>query len=98
MADDAIKYDYEKLELAFEELVKIVAQVEQTLDDQRSQVRSVMADWHGNTADAYQSLCNDLDKDMDGNLESLLVLKKTAHEGAARMQQADADGSKRVSL
>lgn len=96
MSDGAIKYDYEKLDTAFQELTKISNFIDTTLDEQRSKVQAIMADWHGSTADAYNSLCIDLDSDMKGNIETLGMLKNAAREGAVRMQDADAKGGKQV--
>lgn len=94
---DTIKYDYEKLDTAFQELTKISNFIESTLDEQRKQVHTIMADWHGSTADAYNSLCTDLDQDMNGNIETLNLLKQKAHEGAMRMQETDSKGAGSVS-
>ncbi|MDT8912071.1 WXG100 family type VII secretion target [Amycolatopsis sp. PS_44_ISF1] len=96
MSDGTIKYDYEKLDAAFQELTKISNFIETTLDEQRSNVQKIMADWHGSTAEAYNSLCSDLDGDMKSNLETLGMLKNAAHEGSQRMQEADAKGGKQV--
>ncbi|GAA4531774.1 WXG100 family type VII secretion target [Amycolatopsis samaneae] len=91
---DAIKYDYQKLDEAFTSLTKIAEFIDTTLDEQRKQVHAVMADWHGDTADAYDSLSTDLDNDMKQYMATLAALKNAAHTGATTMQETDAQGKK----
>jgi WXG100 family type VII secretion target len=93
MADGTITYDYGVIDECLEMMKKKAQEIQGQADDLADDVKRIMVDWKGTTADAYNSLASDLDQDLVANRENLDNLQKTFHESAQAMQQADSKGS-----
>lgn len=94
MSDGTIKYDYEVIDECLSLMKNKASQIEAQAGDLESQVKQIMVDWTGQTADAYNQLAQDLKADIDTSKDSLDRLHSALETAAHGMQQADASGAK----
>jgi WXG100 family type VII secretion target len=94
MSDGTITYDYPVIEECISMMVSKATEIENQAGDLESDVKRIMVDWMGKTADAYSQLATDLRSDIEANKSNLDSLRKSLLEAAERMQQADASGAK----
>lgn len=91
-----ITYDYQALEQLVDEMESIASEINTRVEEQRQQVKQIMNDWHGSTADNYNSLCNELEAQMAESLTTLRQFKVTVATSAQNMQDADNKGGAMV--
>ena len=94
MAD--IKYDYAVIEQCIDMMKNKAEEVIAQTDSLENDVKRIMADWHGTTADAYSQLCSDLERDLRQNADNLNTLKTAVHQAADAMRQQDSRGASGV--
>ena len=91
-----IIYDYPVIEQCVDMMGKKANEILHQTDDLEKDVKRIMTDWQGSTAEAYNRLCSDLDSDLRQNVDNLNNLNKTLHEAADRMRQQDNQGGNRI--
>lgn len=96
MADDTITYDYDTIDRCLEMMSKKAGEIQSQTDQLESDVKAIMTDWTGATADAYNQLCNDMRNDLQQNKDNLDNLNKTFDEAAEKMKHQDKSGGKTV--
>ncbi|QKV73997.1 WXG100 family type VII secretion target [Amycolatopsis sp. Hca4] len=94
MSDGTITYDYPVIEECISMMVSKANAIENQASDLEGDVKRIMVDWKGTTADAYNQLANDLRSDIEANKANLDNLRKSLTDAAERMKQADASGAK----
>ncbi|WP_410586374.1 WXG100 family type VII secretion target [Amycolatopsis sp. lyj-23] len=94
MSDGTITYDYPVIEECLSMMVAKANEIENQAGDLESDVKRIMVDWKGTTADAYNQLANDLRSDIEANKSNLDTLRKSLADAAERMKHADASGAK----
>ncbi|MDQ7810870.1 WXG100 family type VII secretion target [Amycolatopsis sp. A133] len=94
MSDGTITYDYPVIEECISMMVSKANEIENQAGDLESDVKRIMVDWKGTTADAYNQLANDLRSDIEANKSNLDSLRKSLEDAAERMKQADSSGAK----
>ncbi|WIX98219.1 WXG100 family type VII secretion target [Amycolatopsis mongoliensis] len=94
MSDGTITYDYGVIEECVSMMLNKANEIENQSGELESDVKRIMVDWKGSTADAYNQLANDLRSDIEANKSNLDNLRKSLEEAAERMQHADASGAK----
>jgi WXG100 family type VII secretion target len=93
MSDGTITYDYDVLEECLAMMSSKAQAIQDQADGLESDVKRIMVDWTGSTADAYQQLATDLDNDLIANRGNLDTLTKTLQGAADAMQQQDKSGA-----
>jgi len=93
MADGTITYDYNAIEECLSMMTNKAQAIQDQADGLESDVKRIMVDWQGSTADAYQQLATDLDNDLIANRQNLDSLTKTLQGAADAMQQQDKSGA-----
>lgn len=88
-----IKYDYPVIEQCIEMMKSKANEILNQTEDLEKDVKRIMVDWKGDTADAYDRLCGDLSSDLRQNADNLNSLKTAVHEAAIAMQQQDSSGA-----
>jgi WXG100 family type VII secretion target len=96
MADGTITYDYGVIEECVSMMVNKANEIENQAGELESDVKRIMVDWQGSTADAYNQLANDLRSDIESNKGNLDNLRKSLAEAAQNMQEADSSGSRNM--
>jgi WXG100 family type VII secretion target len=91
MAD--ITYDYPVIEYCVDTMKKKAEEIIGQTDNLENDVKRIMADWKGSTADAYSQLCADLEGDLRQNADNLNNLKTALHNAADAMRQQDSRGA-----
>ena len=91
-----ITYDYAAIDEAIDMMTKKATEIANQTDEQQQQVKAIMGNWTGSTAEAYNKLCDDLEADLRANVEILNNLKATFGQGADDMKQQDAKGGQHV--
>ncbi|MFL6119486.1 WXG100 family type VII secretion target [Actinophytocola sp.] len=91
-----ITYDYQAIDEAIDMMAKKATEIANQTDEQQQQVKQIMGNWTGSTADAYNKLCDDLEADLRANVDILTNLKTTFGQGADDMRQQDAKGGQNV--
>jgi WXG100 family type VII secretion target len=97
MADGTITYDYGVIDECVSMMVNKANEIENQAGELESDVKRIMVEWQGSTADAYNQLANDLRSDIESNKSNLDNLRKSLAEAAQNMQQADSSGSRNMS-
>jgi len=96
MADGTITYDYPVIDECLSMMSKKAQEIQSQADDLESDVKKIMIDWKGSTAEAYNRIANDLQQDLIANRGNLDNLQKTLQASAANMQDADSRGARAV--
>lgn len=96
MADGTITYDYGVIDTCLSMMANKAAEIQNQTDDLASDVKRIMVDWHGSTADAYDALATDLGNDLTQNRENLVNLKNALGQGADDMREQDGRGASAV--
>ena len=91
-----ITYDYAVLDDAIGQMTARANQIIQQVEDQRKSVQQVLGNWTGSTADAYNKLCDDLEKDLHANVDILNNLRDAMRNGADEMDITDKNGGKHI--
>ncbi|MFD9888099.1 WXG100 family type VII secretion target [Amycolatopsis sp. NPDC058986] len=91
-----IKYDYAVLDAMIDAMKAQAQRIIEETEQQRKHVNEIMGDWQGSTAEAYNSLCNDLESDLRANADILEQMRAKMHSGVDEMQVADKNGAKHV--
>jgi WXG100 family type VII secretion target len=94
---DDITYDYTVIEHCVDMMKKKADEIVNQTDGLEADVKRIMVDWQGSTAEAYNQLCVDLKNDLLQNAGNLNNLKTTLHAAAERMKLKDRQGGNRVS-
>ncbi|MEV7044733.1 WXG100 family type VII secretion target [Amycolatopsis sp. NPDC051061] len=94
MSDGTITYDYGVIEECVSMMLNKANEIENQAGELESDVKRIMVDWQGSTADAYNQLANDLRSDIEANKSNLDNLRKSLSEASERMQHADASGAR----
>ncbi|WP_410611357.1 WXG100 family type VII secretion target [Amycolatopsis sp. lyj-109] len=89
MAGDTITYDYGVIEECVLMMTKKAGEIEAQTDGLRDDVKLIMADWQGATAERYDQVAMDLHNDLQQNKANLDNLNKTLQHAAEEMQQQD---------
>lgn len=97
MADDTIVYDYPVIDQCLSMMAKKAEEIQQQTDDLEADVKRIMVDWEGSTAQAYDQLCSDLRNDLLANRSNLDNLNKAFDQAAQEMQSQDSRGAGNVS-
>jgi WXG100 family type VII secretion target len=92
-----ITYDYPVIEQCVDMMKKKAEEIIGQTDALENDVKRILVDWHGSTADAYSQLCSDLKNDLQQNASNLNNLKTALHTAADNMKQQDQRGAGRVS-
>ncbi|MFE3785126.1 WXG100 family type VII secretion target [Amycolatopsis sp. NPDC059090] len=90
--DDTITYDYTTLETCVDMMSRKAGEIQAQTDGLESDVKRIMVDWRGATADAYNQLCDHLRGALGANVGNLQTLKGKLEAGAAAMQHQDNRG------
>lgn len=93
MSDDTIVYDYGVIEECLSMMSKKAGEIEQQTDELEADVKRIMVDWKGDTADAYNQLCQDLHNDLQQNRDNLDNLNKAFSDGSDAMKHQDSSGA-----
>ncbi|GAA1027416.1 MULTISPECIES: WXG100 family type VII secretion target [Amycolatopsis] len=93
-ADDTITYDYTTLETCVDMMSRKASEIQAQTDELEADVKKIMVDWKGSTADAYNQLCDNLRGSLHANVGNLQNLRGKLEAGAAAMQQQDSRGGK----
>lgn len=93
MSDGTITYDYAAIEDCLTMMLDNAEGIMQQADALETSVKTIMTDWQGSTADAYQQLATDLDKDLVAQSDFLKSLKMKFEAAAEAMQNADKGGA-----
>jgi ESAT-6 family protein len=88
-----ITYDYPVIEQCIEMMKNKAEAIIAQTDDLENDVKRIMVDWKGSTADAYNQLCSDLESDLRQNVDNLNSLKTAVHGAAEAMKQQDGKGA-----
>jgi WXG100 family type VII secretion target len=96
MADDTIVYDYATIDQCLSMMSKKAEEIQNQTDALETDVKNIMADWKGSTAEAYDQLCSDLRNDLISNRNNLDNLNKAFDEAAENMKQQDKSGAGNV--
>ncbi|MFD2419612.1 WXG100 family type VII secretion target [Amycolatopsis pigmentata] len=96
MADGTITYDYNVIEECLSMMSKKASDIQSQADELESDVKRIMVDWHGSTADAYNQLASDLDKDLVQNRQNLENLARALQNASENMQQQDSHGAAQI--
>jgi WXG100 family type VII secretion target len=91
-----IKYDYAVLDEMINAMKAQAQRIIEQTEEQRKNVQKVMGTWEGSTAQAYNSLCDDLERDLQGNADILEQMRAKMKSGVDEMQVADQSGAKHV--
>jgi WXG100 family type VII secretion target len=91
-----IKYDYPVIEYCVDTMKKKAEEIIGQTDNLENDVKRIMVDWQGSTADAYSQLCADLESDLRQNADNLNSLKTALHGAAEAMKQQDGRGAGKV--
>lgn len=78
MTDDTITYDYAAIDQCLSMMSKKAQEIQTQTDNLESDVKKIMVDWEGATAQSYDRLANDLRNDLTQNRENLDNLNKTS--------------------
>jgi WXG100 family type VII secretion target len=89
VTEDLIKYDYTAIENCISMMSNKAREIQTQTDELENDVKKIMLDWQGSTADAYNSLANDLRNDLIQNRQNLDNLNRALHNSADNMQQQD---------
>jgi WXG100 family type VII secretion target len=89
VAEDVIKYDYAVIEECISMMSKKAQEIQTQTDELEIDVKKIMVDWQGSTADAYNSLAGDMRNDLLQNRQNLDNLRQALHNSAENMQQQD---------
>lgn len=95
MAD--ILYDYPVIEQCIDMMKVKADEIIGQTDDLEKDVKRIMVDWKGSTAEAYNQLCADLESDLRQNVDNLNNLKMAVHSAAEAMKRQDQQGAGGVS-
>ncbi|SDY07243.1 WXG100 family type VII secretion target [Amycolatopsis xylanica] len=93
MADGTITYDYNVIDTCLSMMANKASEIQSQTDDLVADVKRIMGEWHGSTADAYEALSTDLSNDLTQNRENLVNLKNALGQGADDMRDQDARGA-----
>lgn len=96
MTDDTITYDYAAIDQCLSMMSKKAQEIQTQTDNLESDVKKIMVDWEGATAQSYDRLANDLRNDLTQNRENLDNLNKTFDQAAQDMQDQDRRGGQNV--
>jgi WXG100 family type VII secretion target len=97
MADDgSIKYDYKVIDDCLVMMTNKAKEIESLTTDLSGDVKKIMVDWTGSTADSYNALANDLQNDLIANKDNLDNLNHQLDLAAERMRQQDKKGASNV--
>jgi len=96
VADGTITYDYNVIEECVQMMSKKATEIEEQTNGLEDDVKRIMLDWEGSTAEAYNSLANDLRNDLNSNRDNLNNLNRALAEAADRMKQQDRHGASSV--
>ncbi|TVT62508.1 WXG100 family type VII secretion target [Amycolatopsis rhizosphaerae] len=93
MSSDLIKYDYPVIEECISMMSKKAQEIQQQTDELENDVKRIMQDWQGSTAESYNALANDMKNDLEQNRANLDNLNSALHRAADDMQQQDKRGA-----
>ncbi|GHF44813.1 WXG100 family type VII secretion target [Amycolatopsis bartoniae] len=93
MSSDLIKYDYPVIEECLSMMSKKAQEIQSQTDDLGNDVKRIMVDWQGSTADSYNQIANDLRSDLEQNRANLDNLNSALHQAANDMQDQDKRGA-----
>lgn len=94
--DGSIKYDYKAIDDCLVMMTNKARDIEGLTTDLENDVKRIMQEWEGSTADSYNSLANDLRSDLIANRENLDNLNKTFDTAAENMRRRDQQGANNV--
>jgi WXG100 family type VII secretion target len=89
VAEDVITYDYGVIEDCIAMMSRKAQDIQTETDDLEQSVKKIMEGWQGSTADAYNSLANDMRNDLVQNRQNLDNLRQALDNSAQNMQQQD---------
>lgn len=93
---DTIHYDYNAIEECVQTMRRYAQDIQTTTDNLENDVKRIMEDWTGTTAQAYDGFCSDLHNDLQQNIENLERLDKSLEKSAGDMQDQDGRSAKTV--
>ncbi|ALG10360.1 WXG100 family type VII secretion target [Kibdelosporangium phytohabitans] len=92
--DDTITYDYTTLEYCVEEMRKAAQWIVEQTDAMQADVKKILVGWTGDTADAYDRLCDDLEGDLTVNANDLTSLEKKMEDVIHKFQLQDKNSAR----
>jgi WXG100 family type VII secretion target len=96
MSDATVKYDYAVLEECLSMMKSKASEIQNQADELETDVKKIMVDWQGSTAERYNQLANDLDNDLVANRANLDSLTKALQQASESMQEQDSSGARRM--
>ncbi|MEV0679413.1 WXG100 family type VII secretion target [Actinosynnema sp. NPDC050436] len=87
--DDTITYNYKAIDACVDAMQNKVTLIMGTTDDFTADVRKIMGDWQGETANSYDRLSRDLHQDLVEHSQRLVELKSRLYQAADEMQRQD---------
>jgi WXG100 family type VII secretion target len=94
MSDDLINYDYDAIDECLAMMSQRINEIEAETDGLGADVKRIMVDWQGSTAERYDQIAADLHSDLDQNKNNLNDLMKNFEGAKLQMQHADKAGAK----
>jgi len=94
--DGTIKYDYPAIDECLVLMSKKAEAIEGLVNGLDADVKKILGEWTGSTADSYNSLANDLKNDLMANKGNLDNLNHQLDLAAERMRQQDKKGASNV--
>ncbi|EWC61853.1 hypothetical protein UO65_2912 [Actinokineospora spheciospongiae] len=96
MANDQTLYDYDVIEACVTLMKNKANEIAGDVQGLQGDVRTIMVDWEGTSAQAYESLSTDLVNDLHRHNDYLEQLKVKLEAAASGMQGSDSDWGKKI--
>ncbi|KZB80806.1 WXG100 family type VII secretion target [Amycolatopsis regifaucium] len=96
MADGTITYDYPVIEQCVAMMMKKADEIDNQATLLGRDVKTIMQDWVGETANSYEARSTNLQAGLDEHRQNLLNLRQKVSDAAAAMEAADKGGAKGI--
>lgn len=85
-----ITYDYDAIDDALKLMMDKATRIMELTDTQQQKAKDTLVGWTGKTAERYDALCDDLEKDLKANAQFLQDLRSRLSSGSEDMRLQDA--------
>ncbi|WP_424186979.1 WXG100 family type VII secretion target [Actinokineospora sp. G85] len=96
MSNDTINYDYEIIQQTINLMKRKASEIEADVEEMQAAAKSLLAGWTGDSADSYNSLSDDLSKDLQNHRVYLEDLKDELQAASTGMNGADVEWAKKI--
>ncbi|PWW63304.1 WXG100 family type VII secretion target [Actinokineospora spheciospongiae] len=96
MANDQVLYDYDVIEQCVTLMKNKANEIAGDVKELQTDVKNIMVNWEGTSAQAYESLSTDLVADLGKHNDYLEQLKVKLEAAASGMQGSDSDWGKKI--